>query len=403
MPQIEIGYDRWGHPITIYENYGYGVIIVIAKQRYGKSILVKNIYTQIAQLRPVIIFDYRGEHSDSRYGNFRSKDDVCFIPDLFTVTDFAFYMNDFDQASDWASMGISPNGIALLMRLLDKEEMHQNDPVNMVQIIEDLPTSDNDVPYFVEKYPDYEDIGSQNHSVRQSLSSKFKNIWRSRIIIPPMGTPNHDEYAEHLIHIEDWAELVRDHPHISINLAMFSSGGVEIARASAGRILEALSPHLGELRPLLIIEEAGLICPSKNPEIEMTSRTKLKDYVVREQRYGVKLMFVMQQADQIDQEVLEAGNIFVMGIHKANATTKAVLDTYDLNYERDIISKLRRDDAKGWRDFAMIDTGKGGSYSIFTPKDSSTRLPKSLHIHSGFFKQNDREKTHKLRELMYNW
>lgn len=401
MPLIEIGHDRWDNPVTIVENYGYGVMHFIAKSRYGKTILVKNIITQIARFRPVIIFDYKGEHSDSKWGNWKSEDDICFIPDLFTVEGFAFYMTDFNEASDWTSMGISVNGVSLLMRLLDKENMHQNDPITMSEILDNLPTNDRDVEAFVVKYDEYDDIGSVNHSVRQSLTSKFATIWRSRLIIPPVGSDNHQEHAPHLIHIEDWAELIREYPHININLAMFSSSGVEIARASAGKILLALAPHLGELRPLIVIEEAALICPKDNPEAEITSRRMLKEYVVREQRYGVKLMFIMQQADQIDQEVLEAGMTWIFGIHKANATTRAALDTYDLNYEKDIVSKLRRDDDKGYRDFAIMDTGKGGKYKIFTPKDSSTRLPKPLKIRSRFFKENDREQTGKLKHLMF--
>lgn len=402
MPAIEIGYDKWGNAVTIFENYGYGVMHCIAKSRYGKTILIKNMIVQIAKYRFIVVFDYKGEHSDMRWGNWRSKDDICFIPDLHTITGFAFYMNDFNQASDWSSMGISLNGVALLMRLLTEEDMHQNDPLEMIKIIDSLPVSENDIEDFVAEYPGYEDLGVQNYSVRLSLASKFKSIWRTRLIIPPIGTPNHKKHAPDLIHIDDWAELIRDNPHLNINLAMFSSGGVAIARASAGKILEALLPYLRELKPVIVIEEAGLICPAENPDDDITSRSMLKDYVVREQRTGVKLIFIMQQADQIDQEVLEAGMTWVFGIHKANATTKSALDMYNLNYERDIVAKLRRDDEKGWRDFAIIDIGKGGKYQIFTPKDSSTRLPKSLKLRSRFLAENRREGTGMLKKLMFN-
>lgn len=402
MPQIEIGWDRWGKPVTIYENYGYGVIHVIAQQRYGKTILVKNIYTQIAKYRNTITLDYQGEHSDSKWGNWRSKDDVCFIPDLFTITDFAFYMSDFDQATDWSSMGISPNGISLLMRLLDQYDMHQDDPLEMIKIVKSLPTTESDIEEFVENYPAYENIGIQNYSVRHSLIQKLEGIWHTRLIIPPEGTPNHQEHASHLVHVENWADLVRDHPHININLAMFSSGGVAIARASVGKILEQLLPALYELKPVIIVEEAGKICPADNPDDIITSRVMLKDYVFRHQRTGVKVMFIMQQVDQIDQEVLSGGMTWIFGIHKPNATSKTVLDSFNLNYEKEIVAKLRKDDEKGWRDFAIIDTGKGGRYQLFTPKDSSTRIPKNLNLKSRFFKENGREKTGKLRNLMVN-
>jgi len=134
MPKFEIGYDRWGNAITVFENYGYGVMHVIAKSRYGKTILVKNYIVQVAKYRNFVIFYYKGEHSDMRWGNWKSKSDICFIPDFHTITGFAFYMCDFNQASDWSSMGISLNGVALLMRLLSKENMHQLLPVEMIKI-----------------------------------------------------------------------------------------------------------------------------------------------------------------------------------------------------------------------------------------------------------------------------
>ena len=48
---------------------------------------------------------------------------------------------------------------------------------------------------FHEKYPEYEMVGAQNYSARQSMISKFEGLWDSRLIIPEVGS---DSHAEHL-------------------------------------------------------------------------------------------------------------------------------------------------------------------------------------------------------------
>ena len=60
-------------------------------------------------------------------------------------------------------------------------------------------------------------------------------------------------------HIDDWAKLMRDIPHININLNLFSSGSVSLARASVGKILEKFLPALDSVKPLIVVEEAAKI------------------------------------------------------------------------------------------------------------------------------------------------
>ena len=404
MPRIELGRDQYGNIVYYNETLRYGVIIVIAQPRYGKSILVKNLYTQIAEHRNLVIFDYQGEHIDSKYGNWRSKDRIDFLPELKTIENFGFYVSDFDQFADWTSMGFSIKGVPILMKILKEVEVHQNSPTELLKILSYLPTSDKDVIKFNNIWPEIDITEPINYSVKQSLVSTMNAVIATGLIIAVVGTDEHQEKTPGKIHIDDWAKLVIETPHLNINLNLFSSGSVGIARASVGKILEKLLPILSKVKPLIVAEEAAKICPNtgeSDNEI-ITSQMQLRDYVIRHQRTGVKLMFITQDPNLLDQDTLGAGMTWIFGIHKPNATTKSILDTYNLNYEKDIVSKLRHDNDKDLRDFAIMDVGTGGKFQIFTPLDSATRIPYKYNLRSTFLQENPRkERKIKLRDLMF--
>ena len=403
MPFIELGYDRYGNTVNMVEDYGFGVIIVIAKSRYGKTIQVKNIYTQMAKYRNLIIFDYIGEHSSSRFGHWRSRDDICFIPDLYTIENFAFYMTDFDQFLDWKSMGFTDNVIPIIRRILEREDLHQNDPLIFLELLRALPISGSEVEEFLKIFPEFSTIDPMNYSSKLSVVTRFEALWDSRLIIPVMGTENHRKYSPDMIHIEDWPEFVRDHPHLNINLNLATSNAELTAKASVGKILEKLLPALYELKPVIVIEEADKLCPNTgfSDEFDSSSQKQLREYCIKHQRTGTKLMFVTQEPDLLDKNTLKAGKTWIFGVHTPNADTHSVLDDPDFDYGRVVIKKLRHDVDKGWRDFGFIETGRGGKYKIFAPKDSSTRVPKQFKLRSWFLTAERHERTGILSKLLF--
>ena len=406
MPQIEIGKDSYGDSVYMNENYGYGVIMVIAQPRYGKSILVKNIYIQMAQHRHLIILDYQNEHDDSKWGNWCSEDRISFIPDLKTIENFGFYISDFDQFDDWISMGFSPKAAPLLMRIIKNKQIHENSPNLLMDILSELPTSSDDLLIFNENYENINVREPVNFPIKQSIIYTMRAIIDTGLIIAEEGSDEHMEYTPHKIHIDDWGELVRKNKHININLNMFSSGSVGIARASVGKILEKLLPILSEIKPLIVAEEAAKICPNTGTHDDsmITSQIQLRDYVIRHQRTGVKLIFITQDPNLLDQDTLGASMTWIMGIHKPNTVTKSILDTFNLNYEKDVISKLRHDNEKGLRDFVIMEVGSGGKYTKFTPLDSSSRLPKKYNLRSKYRKsQKIKEETCILRNHMFKY
>lgn len=406
MVEIDIGKDRYGNTVSMKETLGYGVVMVIAQPRYGKSVLVKNIYTQIAQHRHLIVLDYQGEHNDAKWGNWSSKDKICFIPDLKEIKNFGFYISDFDQFDDWTSMGFSAKSVPLLMRILKNKDIHQNSPHLLLTILSHLPINNDGIEDFNDVFPDINITEPINFQIKQSIIYNMRAIIDTGLIIAEVDSEEHEQFTPHKIYIEDWAQLIRDNMHININLNMFSSGSVGIARASIGKILEKILPVLNEVKPLIVAEEAAKICPNtgERDNEQITSQLQLRDYVVRHQRTGVKLMFITQDPNLLDQDTLGAGMTWIMGIHKPNSVTKSILDTYNLNYEKDVISKLRHDNDKGLRDFVIMEVGNGGKYTMFTPFDSSSRLPKKYNIHSKYRKEQKINSSNGiLRKHMFNY
>lgn len=375
MRYIRLGLDRNDRPVYFPESGSYNVVFIIAKPRYGKSVIVKNLYSQISEDRGLIIFDYQGEHSDSKWGNWRSKGKTAFVPDLYTVEDFGFYMSDFDEMADWVSMGFSDKSAPLLMELLKFTNIYQNDPFVFLEMLRDLPSRDYQIDYFNEKYNKF---GLQfrdriHDSTKHSMISAMNNVVYSGLIIPPETSVNYDQYADGRRHIEEWGELAGAHWHTNINLNIVTGGSVQLARAGVGKILSHILPYLRELRPLIVVEEADYIVPNGGDE-SVTSLYQLRHYVLKHQRTGVELMFISQDPNLLDQFTLMGGTIWIMGPHTPSFATNAMLDETNTKYNQEIIHQLRFDKETGLREFALMIAGDGGKYEIFRADDSCTRI-----------------------------
>jgi hypothetical protein len=372
MKKIDMGRDRYNKPVFFFESLNYGVNIILAKPRYGKSVLVKNLYTQIAEYRPVIILDYIGEHSGTKWPNFRSRHKTACIPDLHTIKDFAFLITDFDQIDDWVSMGFTERSAPILFELLKFGNIHNNDPAIFFDLLTKLPTKEIQIPAFNAEFGEY-GLSVQtpfNTAIKTSLVSYFSNVWNSGLI---MSQEEADSgYGK--TYIENWGDYALSHPHLNINLNLVTSGNVKLARASIGKILDQLVSYLPMIRPLIVVEEADFIAPNIDDSSKITSLYQLRNYVLKHQRTGVELMFITQDPNNLDQSIITSGTTFIMGNHAPCSSTSAILDEPHLNYSKDVIHKLRFDRYKNIREFAIMQAGNGGRYQIFQPNDSCTLL-----------------------------
>ena len=380
MDLIKLGVDRYGNDVFFPESYSYNVVIIVAKPRYGKTILVKNTYSQISRKRPLIIFDYQGEHSESKWGNWLSKDKIAFIPDLYTISNFGFYLSDFDQMSDWMSMGFSVKNAPIIMRLLKYDNIHHNNPLELIALLSDLPVTDDEVLPFNSEYERYGlKLATRIHSsTKQSIVNMMSIVWDSGLIIPPVGSKDHDAYFPDKIHIDDWGQFTQIHKHLNINLNLLTDNSLYLGRASVGKILSQILPALrgmSGVRPLVVVEEADLLCPNESDMTTITSLMQLRNYVLKQQRTGVEMMFISQDPNMLDQSTLMGGTVWIMGQHTKSPVSSMMLNESEMDYSKDIIHKLRFDRWKGVREFAIMHSGDGGHYKIFQVEDSCTRDP----------------------------
>ena len=380
MRWIKLGSDRFGKPVYFPETHSYNVIMVLARARYGKTILVKNLYTQISKHRPVVIFDYQGEHSESRYGNWLSRDQIAFIPDLHTISNFGFYLSDFDQMQDWISMGFSAKNAPLIMTFLKFDNIHHNNPLEFLELLVDLPTRDDEVDSFNKRYAEFGLFlhGRIHDSTKQSVVSMMNIVWQSGLLIPPVGSKDHATHFPSKIHVDDWGALLETYPHLNINLNIVTSNSIPLARASVGKILDRFLPYLKVLRgkaPLFVVEEADFICPNAMDAENITSLYQLRNYVLKHQRTGIEMMFVSQDPNLMDQFTLMGATIWIMGQHMKSSVTASTLNESDMDYHKDIIHQLKFDRYSNKRQFALMLSGNGGHYEIFEVDDTCTRDP----------------------------
>lgn len=402
MPNIVLGSDRYRTTVNYIETLAFGVLMFIAESRYGKSILLKNMMVQIGQHRNLIIFDYQDEHSDIKWGNWKSKDRVEFLPELVTIENFGFYLSEFNTDADLIAMGFSSKSLYTVNKIIKNTDVHENSLDTILSILSDLPTSDKGLDDFNGEYPGISLNESINHNIKGNILNTMRGLLSHGLIIPEVGTEEHERKWPGKIHIDDWQQLLRDHKHLNINLNIKTEAASSIARASVGKILEKIQPVLDEIRPFLVLEEAALICPNSRdvPDADyLTSVRILNEYVFRQQRHNVKVAFVTQDPELMNAAILRAGGTWILGKHVGNENLRKTLNTTDFNYERDVISRLKIDKQKGIREFAIMESNDKGHYKIFRSLDSSTRPPHNLNLYSNYINEQKIIPTGRLRKL----
>jgi hypothetical protein len=295
--------------------------------------------------------------------------------------------------SDWVSMGFSERSIPILMELLEYTDIHENNPYQLLKLLQAIPTKEEALHKFNDEYSSY-GLTFHTHlhpSIKQSLITSMSSVTYGGLIIPPIGTDDYEKYGQNKEYVQNWGALAMEYPHLNINLNILTSGGVTLARASVGKILDKLVPYLYKLKPLIVVEEADFIAPNTQDTETITSLYQLRNYVLKHQRTGVELMFISQDPNLLDQFIVLGGTIWIMGQHVASMSSANVLNEPKLNYVQDVIHKLRHDRYRGIREFALMESGNDGRYKIFQSHESITRLPsmhKVIRPPRAFFREN---------------
>lgn len=388
MIPIRLGTNRYGNPVYFPETLSHNVVVVLAKQRYGKTVLVQNLYTQIAEHRNIIIFDYNGDHRLSRWGNWLNTDhNISFIADLHTIENFAFYLSDFDNYSDWLSMGFSEKAVHIIMEFLSYPEIHHDNPLIFIEMLEKAPHRDDMIEPFNEAYGEYGLTRKDrvHEGVKNNLVNTFRAIWRTGLLMPALDSPDYEIHTPGKQHVDDWAQLVLDTPHLHINLNIDPADNIGIVRASVGKILDKIHPILHIAKPCIVVEEADFLAPNMEGNDEtITSLFQLRYYVNKEQRTGVEVIFITQQPGFMDYSILAGGMIWIMGPHTPSPATINTIDDENFSYANKILSNLQYDLNRGkdsFREFAIMQSGSGsdGKFQIFRPDDALNVLPWELY------------------------
>jgi len=387
MHLIRIGTNRNGKPVYFPETLSHNVIICLARQRYGKSVLAQNLYTQIAEYRNIIIFDYNGDHRLSKWGNWMNKNHrLSFISDLYSIEDFAFYLSDFDNYSDWLSMGFSEKAVHVIMEFLSYPEIHNDNPLVFIEMLEDAPHRDDMIEPFNEKYAGFGLTRKDrlHEGVKNNLVNTMRGVWRTGLLMPTIDSPDCEQHTPGKKHIDDWAKLITEHRHVHINLKIDPADNVGIVRASVGKILDKIYPVLHKVKPLIVVEEADFLAPETDEMESITSLSQLSKLVNKDQRTGVEVLFITQQPAFIHHSILAGGTVWIMGPHTPSFSSINTLDDQNFSYANQILSNLEYDLNRGrnsYREFAIIQPGSGsdGRFQIFEPDDALNVLPWELY------------------------
>ncbi len=349
MILVPLGKDRYieGGVVHFVERLGFGVHVVAAVTRFGKSILVKNLYTNIGQYRKVIILDYLGEHSMSRYPNFLSEDQTMCLPRLKEVKDFKFKISQFNNAGDWRSLGVPDKSSMVMEDLCKQKKAHRDDPDLFKQMIDDLPVDWSMVEGFERKWGF--EMSKLNHTVIESITTKFLQLYRQEF------------FAEVDDPTYDFGTLALQHHSLNIN---FQLNQVEAgkARAIAGKVLEQIEDVLDKMGvpPLIVVEEGDILAPNIMTEgVIISSLDRLIKWVIKLQKKGVELLFIVQDLNNLHPTIVGNAHTLLLGQLPSN------------NPYHEITRQLRWDYDDNYREFLIIRKGKSG-YQVFSPHDSCT-------------------------------
>lgn len=393
---IKLGVDRKGNDV-FYITYGrYGVTIIEATARVGKSQICRNIYAHQAVYlhRPTIIFCYEGEHKWSKFANTYKQGYAFGISHLKTYENVVFKIHEFNQQTDWESLNFPPGASRVLSDLArmavcenckkvwkqddecpnchkiikNPETIHHDDFNVFYEIIKWYPTE------YAQKFsydrfekdfgfrPDSGINSKSKFAIMDRLQSYAYIFWKD-----PQKHPNVEQTW-----VENWGEELKHVKCIHINFAMKTEDRRQVtrSRAIAGKILYQLScfakhykntTYLELLHPLLIFEEADRIFPFlPNEEIMPTSVAKLNEFVTKKQRYGCELIFVTQNVNMLNQTAMQNWHTIIAGVGGSAMP--------------DIAKYLRWDIDLGIREFLFARKGKWET-QIFNPDIVPAMLP----------------------------
>jgi len=351
--KIPIGKASWDGKTVYYIDRRFGVTLFIAKSRFGKTALAKNIVVQIGKYRSVLIFDYLGEWKTINECNWRSPYPDR-LEDLTVIENFGFKISDFPSDYWWSALGFPPRASDILGHYATLVDVHQDDPNLFEELIMALPSRDRDVTNFNEQYKEYNLELSARFAEATIISIRNTWFFVKSIFIDPADDPETKRFHITDWGADNWGEFFCENPHLLVNLRLDRVEADRFrARIMVGRILEDIAPYLGRLKPLIVVEEADVLAPSFNQNIECPSLDEFIRYSKKHQKRGVSLIYIMQDQGQFNEDCYEGWHQKVMGIVPRG------------NEHYELTEHLRWNPDTNFREFVFVEAN--GRYTRFIP------------------------------------
>lgn len=300
---IDVGYDIYSHEKrSIFDRHLGDMWLIAAMTAYGKTLLVRNLMTQLSDRR-IIGFDSRKEHLNLKRMNCINIDGKgdC-IPDLLYIDEFGFKLKDFTNPVDWENAGLNPSGARICANAAEKVARHKNDFEKFMSLINEVPTKGSNAEF---------------HSTMLSVKSKLKSIRRNFVDEHAVDITYSDadriRYTENPFYISDWKYFVRKHNHLCINFN--SENNPAKAQLFAGKIMNEIKTILKPNEPTTIfMEESHFLYPSVISEDNVPySSSMVYHYAKVKHKDAVKLVLITQYPHQLNESALDEVKWFFIG------------------------------------------------------------------------------------------
>lgn len=300
-------------------------ILVEARSGSGKSLLVKNIVSQMWNRRQ-LYFDYNGELGMNKYPNMFSNDynSHHYLPELYEINDFRFPIGLHNLKKHWRSLKVlrdDPNSQApvILSRVAGWIDLHGNDFKTFKQIIQDYPTADviygdfkahPEVKAFHTKYGKW--VAPAHRLTKPTLYRALDSV---------------EDYFGEIGEEYDVGITLKNYKYVSINLGLKDLESKELnAKIVVGNVLRDLKPILLDLKPVIVIEEADLLCPAHSEGYDI-SQEMIIDYALKTARRNKCMMiFITQHRQTLHKDLLANITKEIKFVHRPQGFDRAIFE-----------------------------------------------------------------------------
>jgi len=358
--KIFLGNDRKGLPVFYITHLSFGVCILEASTRVGKTQVARNIvcYEAGKCYRPTIVFDYSGEWKYCKFANLQKPEGGYGIPHLKTYSDIVFKLSDFNRKTDWQSLGFPPGAARKLAEMVVEYLPYHEDNFDKFYAMMEMHPESFSREWIYKRFESKFGFVPQKGINKQSLASLLDRLPQFKYIFWDADSQEEQTYVPH------WGKELIENRCIHVNYEMKTEDEkmIQRARAVTGKILQQISDYaegynkktyLELLHPLLVFEEADRVFPYMGPDAEImpSSVLKINEFITKKQKYGVELLLIVQNVMMLHPSARENFHTWICGVGGTAS---------------ELIKYLQWDVDLGIREFILVRKGKW-QQQIFSP------------------------------------